>query len=189
MIAELKRAESSAAETRKPELSGFAKIVAGVEELSEVLRQRLNDLRSGTRTAPEHLPGTLAKLHGRGGTKGVLLTFAALLSLFVAGAIAEWLFRVYIRRVRTRIESMTPTSWWAKVKEMAMRSAIDLISVLVFIAANFIVFFILYDKGEFAQFRRLILVTYLVWCCLFDSSHCFPGSFWPRTLLSSGCCL
>lgn len=161
LIAELKRSESFAAASQKPELSGFPKIVAGVEELSEVLRQRLSDIQSGARTAPEHLPEALAKLHGRGGPGNLLLLFAALLSLFLAGVAAEWLFRLYIKKVRARIEGMTPINWWAKIKDMAMRSAIDLIAIFVFIVANFIVFFIFYDKGEFAQFRRLIFVTYM----------------------------
>ena len=161
LIAELKRSASPAPESQKTELSGFAKIVAGVEELSTVLRQRLSDIRSGARAAPEHLPATLAKLHGRSGPKSVVLLFAALLSLFVAGAAAEWLFKVYIRGVRTRIDSTTPANWWAKIKDMAMCSAIDLIALFVFIVANCVVFFIFYDKGEFAQFRRLIFVTYL----------------------------
>ncbi|MGA7876239.1 MAG: hypothetical protein WCA08_11300 [Desulfoferrobacter sp.] len=161
LINELKRSPTSAPQSKKPKLSGFAKIIAGVGELSEVLRQRLSDIRSGVRAAPERLPESLAKLHGKGGPNSVLLTLAALLSLFVAGAAAEWLFRVYLRRVRTRIESMTPANWWAKVKDMAMRSSIDLIAIFVFIVANSIVFFVFYDEGEFAQFRRLIFVTYL----------------------------
>jgi len=161
LIAELKRSEASAAESQKPKLSGFSRIVAGVGELSEALRERVSEISSGARTAPEHLPETLAKLHGRSGPKSVVLLFAALLSLFVAGVAAEWLFKVYIRGVRTRIESMTPANWWAKIKDMAMCSAIDLIAIFVFIMANFVVFFIFYDKGEFAQFRRLIFVTYL----------------------------
>lgn len=161
LIEELKRSAAAVSETEKRKLSGFTRIVAGVGEFSEALRKRLSEISSGARTAPEHLPQALTNLHGIGGPRGVALTFAALLSLFVAGAAAEWLFRVYIKNVRTRVRSMTPASWWGRVKDLALCSAIDLISIFVFIMANCLVFFIFYDKGQFAEFRRLIFVTYL----------------------------
>lgn len=161
LIEELKRSASATTESKKSKLSGFAGIVAGVDQFSAVLRQRLSEIRSGARAAPEHLPEVFARLHGKGGPNSIPLTFAALLSLLAAGAIAEWLFRVYVGRVRTRIESMTPTGWWVKMKDMALHSAIDLVAIFVFIAANFVVFFAFYDEGEFTQYRRLVFVTYL----------------------------
>jgi len=161
LIAELKKSEASAAANKQPGLSGFSKVVMEVEALSAALRQRLNEIHSGALAAPAHLPATLAQLHGQGGARAALLTLVALLGLLAAGAAAEWLFRQYIKGLRGKIESLTPCNGWEKLKTLLLRATIDLAAMGIFTIANFIVFFIALDHGEYSRFRRLVFVTYL----------------------------
>ena len=161
LIAELKKSQAAAENSKKPDVSGFAQVVAEIEGISVALRQRLNDIHSGARAAPEHLPKAFAQLHGDGGTRGALLALVAMLSLLALGAAAEWTFRRCIRQVRSKIEAADSPTWWLKIKDLLLFSAIDLVSIVIFIAANFIAFFILYDQGEQNSFRRLVFVAYL----------------------------
>lgn len=161
LIAELKKSQASAEESQKPDVSSFAQVVAEVEGISVALRQRLNEIHSGAQATPEHLPKVFARLHGDGGTRGALLTLAALLSLLAVGAAAEWIFRRFTREVRGKIEAMDSPTWWLKIKDLLLFFAIDLVSIVIFIAANFIAFFILYDQGEQNPFRRFVFLTYL----------------------------
>jgi len=161
LIAELKKSQASVEASKQPKVSSFSQAVAEVEAISVALRQRLSEIRSGAQATPEHLPRAFAQLHGDGGTRGELLALAALLSLLAVGAAAEWIFRRFTREVRNTIKAADSPSWWLKIKDLLLCSLIDLIAIAIFIAANFVAFFILYDEGEHNRFRRLIFVTYL----------------------------
>jgi moderate conductance mechanosensitive channel len=161
LIAELKKSAASAEESKQSELSGFSQLVTEIDAIAADLREKLDEIRSGALAAPKHLPKTLVQLHGQAGVSGTLLTLVGLLSLLVAGASAEWLFRQYIKRLRAKIESACPSTWWEKSKDLLLCFCIDLTSIGIFLIANAIIFIIFFGHGEYVHFRRLLLVTYL----------------------------
>ncbi len=160
LLRELERSAAASAKKEEPKkVSGLAKIAQEAEENITLFNKRLRDIQSGAVAVPEFLPQTYADLRGKGGISNILLMFAAILALLVAGLGAEWLFGRYTAGIRQRLIASPPAHWTVKIKRLGLCAMIEFMSLFVFAAATLIVFFLFFNRGPFA---RLVLMIYLV---------------------------
>ncbi len=140
------------------EVSNSAGFVAKVKDLTALMQDRIEFLRSGG-TRVQKIGGIYTLLgtgeHGTKSVIGVILSIAAVL----AGALVfEGLFVLYTATLRRRIVSTTPSGWTAKIGALSLRSLLDLTSILIFIIAAVVTFFIFLDR---TAGQRVLLAAYL----------------------------
>lgn len=159
LLKELEKSGAAAAGKRqKEEVDGVGAIVKRAEENVILFHQRLSELRAGAVAVPEFLPQTYSNLRGKGGTGDTLRMFAAILILLIGGLAAEWLFGRYAAGMRNRLATSPPAHWTVKIKRQVVCAAIEILSILVFCVATLTLFFLFFNRGQFA---RLVLLTYL----------------------------
>lgn len=161
LLEELKSAaadsESQAASEDKGALVG---LIQGTKDGLSAFKERLAYLKTGDATELEEVPGLFAYLV-EGGERSVhpVRTILSVLAVFAAALVVELLFFWYTAAMRQRIDADGSGNWRAKVGRLLLRSGIDAVSIMVFIAATLGIFYLFLEHNH-AQ--RVLMATYLV---------------------------
>jgi small-conductance mechanosensitive channel len=158
LINELKlQAQQEASVEAKPE--GIAGFIGKIKDLTALLQTRLEFLRSGASAAPQQLAGIYTLLgKGERGTKSVPRVIISVAAVLAGALLIEWLFALYTAAARRRITSSVPSGWIAKIGRLSMRSLLDFTSIVIFIVAALIIFFLFLDR---TAGQRILLAAYL----------------------------
>ena len=133
-------------------------MMAMVDSEAMALRERWRRMLAAIPELPR-VPGFLAeRLTGERGP-GVLLWIGLGFALMVAvGIAAEWLFRRLTADVQRQVEAARPEGFAAAAGYLTLRIVIELLGIVVFVAAAVGTFFVLWQGDEPT---RLTVLTYL----------------------------
>jgi moderate conductance mechanosensitive channel len=156
LIAELKKAAAKPEAGANDQLSGFSQMIRRAEATTDLLKSRWAELHSGVRAARQHLPQSYAKLHRTEGQPDPLEMFISIFAVIAAGLGAEWGLRRRTAGVRRRLESTAPSTWMAKIKELALIGLMETTSLGAFLLGSLVFFFLVLDDDGL---RRLLFLT------------------------------
>jgi moderate conductance mechanosensitive channel len=157
LIAELKKDAAKPEASAKAQLSGFSQMIKRAEATTDLLKSRWAELHSGIRSAPQYLPQSYAKLHRIEGLPDPFEIFISIVALIASGLGAEWVLRRRTGRVRQRLESTAPSTWMAKMKELALIGLLEMTSLGAFLVGSVVFFFAVLDDDGL---RRLMFLIY-----------------------------
>ena len=158
LIAELKKDAAKPEASAQDQVSGFTRMIRNAEATTDLLKARWDELHSGVRAAPQYLPQHFAKLYRTAGKPDPLEVFVSIAAVIAAGLGAEWVLRRRTARVRQRLESTAPSTWMAKMKELALIGLMEMTSLGAFLVGSLVFFFMVLDDDGL---RRLLFLTYV----------------------------
>jgi small-conductance mechanosensitive channel len=152
LLAELDRQIASGAAVERDMMMSM------VDTEAMALRERWRRMLAAIPELPG-VPGFLAERLIGEGSPSVLLWIVLGFALMVAlGIAAEWLFRRLIGDVQSQVEAARPEGFAAACGYLALRILIELLGIVVFVAAAVGTFFVLWQGHEPT---RLTVLTYL----------------------------
>ena len=155
----LKARQESQTATGQPKPSGIAGFIESIKNLTTLLHTRIEYLRSGGGTAPQHAAGIYDFLgRGKRGTKTVTRVILTVAAVLAAALLIEWLFVIYTTTARRYVTSTTPDKWSAKIGALATRAALDISAIVIFIVTTLTLFFVFLER---TAGQRVLLSTYL----------------------------
>jgi small-conductance mechanosensitive channel len=167
LINELKlQAQREASVEAQPE--GVAGFIDKMKNLTTLLQERIDYIRSGGSAAPQQLEGLYTFLaRGERGTKTVARVIISVAGVLAGALLIEWLFVLYTAAARRRIASSAPSGWIAKIGSLASRALLDFLAVVILIVAALILFFLFLDR---TPGQRVLLAAYLAGLAIFQSA-------------------
>jgi small-conductance mechanosensitive channel len=179
LINELKlQAQQEATAEEKPK--GVAGFIDRIKNMTALLQTRIEYIRSGGRAEPQRLEGIYAFLaRGERGTKSVIRVIVSVAAVLAGALLIEWLFVLYTAAARRRIESSAPAGWIAKIGSLSSRALLDFASIVIFVVAAVILFFIFLDR---TAGQRVLLAAYMAGLAIFQGVYLVLRFFLaPRT--------
>jgi moderate conductance mechanosensitive channel len=129
-----------------------------VDSEAMALRERWRRMLAAIPELPG-VPGFLAeRLIGERGASALLWITLGFALMAALGLAAEWLFRRLIAEVQHQVEAARPEGFAAASGYLALRILIELLGIVVFVAAAVATFFVLWQGHEPT---RLTVLTYL----------------------------
>ena len=179
LINELKlQAQQESSPEAKPK--GVAGFIDKIKNMTALLQTRIEHIRSGGRAEPQQLEGIYAFLaRGERGTKSVTRVIVSVAAVLAGALLIEWLFVLYTAAARRRIESSAPSGWIAKIGSLSSRALLDFASIVIFVVAAVILFFIFLDR---TAGQRILLAAYMAGLAIFQGVYLVLRFFLaPRT--------
>ena len=161
-------AEEAAATPAKKEMTGIAGFIDTVRAKVDLIRLRVEELKSGDDTKMTEIPSLYTYL-GKGerdanSTRVILSTIA----VFLAAFFIDFLFNRYTAAVRRRIAATPPVDWRAKMSALGLRGLLDLVSICVFAAAVLVIFHLFLNR---TMPQRVLVATYLAAVLIVRAAH------------------
>jgi len=161
-------AEEAAAIPAKKEMTGIAGFIDAVRAKVDLIRLRVEALKSGGDTKMTEIPSLYTYL-GKGerdenSTRVIISTIA----VFLAAFFIEFLFNRYTATVRRRIAATPPVDWRAKMSALGLRGLLDLVSICVFAAAVLVIFHLFLNR---TMPQRVLVAAYLAAVLIVRAAH------------------
>jgi small-conductance mechanosensitive channel len=170
LIVALKKqaAEEAAAATSQKEMTGIAGFIDTVRAEVDLIRLRVEELKTGDDTKTTEIPSLYTYL-GKGerdanSTRVILSTIL----VFLAAFFIDFLFYRYTKALRQRIAATPPVDWKAKMSALGLRGLLDLVSICVFAAAVLVIFYLFLDR---TMPQRVLVATYLAAVLIVRAAH------------------
>ena len=130
------------------EAGGIVGVVRVFRDLVNRFQERIEFLRSGGKSEPIAIAG-LFSLLGEGIDKDRSITPVVLsVGLVFAGAFGvQCLFWLYTASTRRRLATKQNIGWSAKIGALSLRALLDLTSIVVFVGATLIFFYVFLDRS------------------------------------------
>ena len=161
-------AEEAAAIPAKEEMTGIAGFIDTVRAKVDLIRLRVEELKTGDDTKMTEIPSLYTYL-GKGerdanSTRVILSTIA----VFLAAFFIDFLFYRYTKALRRRIAATPPVDWKAKMSALGLRGLLDLVSICVFTAAVLVIFHLFLNR---TMPQRVLVATYLAAVLIVRAAH------------------
>ena len=161
-------AEEAAAIPAKEEMTGIAGFIDTVRAKVDLIRLRVEELKSGDDTEMTQIPSLYTYL-GKGeldaNSARVIISAIA---VFLAAFFIEFLFNRYTATVRRRIAATPPVNWRTKISALGLRALLDLVSICVFAAAVLVIFYLFLNR---TMPQRVLVATYLAAFLIVRAAH------------------
>jgi len=161
LIEELRKQTQQAQPLEEDQSGALVRFIGNIRFLANLIQWRIYELRSDVGTDAEDMPRLYRLLSkGEGGQKpDPVKTITSVAGLLAASLVVFWLFRRYLAASYHRIENNAAAEWKAKVAGQALRSLLDLLSMIVFAGSGLAFFFIFMQRSGP---QSVLVATYLV---------------------------
>jgi small-conductance mechanosensitive channel len=160
LIDELRKSAAAAdAPGASEDRGALVGLIEGVKGGVAAFQDRIAHLRAGGATAYEDVPGLFVYLGKGEKATNPARTILSVVAVFIAAIAVEMLFFWYTAAYRRRQLSETITGWRAKVGQLFARVGIDVIGIMIFIAATLLIFSLFLER---TTAQRVLVATYLV---------------------------
>jgi len=161
LIEELRKQSQQVQPDAEDQSGALVRFIGKIRFLTNLIQWRIYELRSDVGTDPEDMPGLYRLLRkNEGGQKpDPVKTITSVAGLLAASLVVFWLFRRYLAAFYYRIENNAAVEWKAKIAGQALRSLLDLLSMIVFAGSGFAIFFIFMQRSGP---QSVLVATYLV---------------------------
>ena len=161
-------AEEAAAATDKKEMTGIAGFIDAVRAKVDLIRLRVEELKSGDDTKMTQIPSLYTYLgKGERDTNSTRVILSAI-AVFLAAFFIDFLFNRYTAAVRRRIDATLPVDWRAKISALGLHGLLDLVSICVFTAAVLVIFYLFLNR---TMPQRVLVATYLAAVLIVRAAH------------------
>ena len=161
-------AEEAAAAPAKKEMTGIAGFIDAVRAKVDLIRLRVEELKSGDDTKMTQIPSLYTYLgKGERDANSARVIISAI-AVFLAAFFIEFLFNRYTATVRRRIAATLPVDWRTKISALGLRGLLDLVSICVFAAAVLVIFYLFLNR---TMPQRVLVATYLAAFLIVRAAH------------------
>ena len=161
LIDELKtQAARELASTKNDEIGGIAGFIKGIRNRINIIRQRIEDLKTSDGVDIQKEFPVMYKIMGKGEASGKpVRAILGVIFVFAGAMLLDWIFRRYFLFKRKRVAGPVPPSWYGRLGQLALRAVLDCFSIGFFTVAVFILSyaFLANTPGQ-----RVLLAAYLI---------------------------
>ncbi|MGA9477488.1 MAG: hypothetical protein WBV21_06895, partial [Desulfobacterales bacterium] len=161
-------AEEAAAATDKKEMTGIAGFIDAVRAKVDLIRLRVEALKSGADTKMAQIPSLYTYLGKSERDANATRVILSAIVVFLAAFFIDFLFNRYTAAVRRRIATTLPVNWRAKISALGLRGLLDLVSICVFTAAVLVIFYLFLNH---TMPQRVLVATYLAAVLIVRAAH------------------
>jgi small-conductance mechanosensitive channel len=159
LMEELKK--QALAEEKSTEKDQAGRLAVFIEEIRNkivLVQERIEFLKNGEIEDRQRVTGIFNYLAEGQTDFNPMHAIASVLTLFVAAFAVELIFRWYSKPFRGRIPWETPAAFLDKIGRLLLKTVIDLISTLIFIAGVVLFYHLFFER---TQALRMLVATYL----------------------------
>ncbi len=161
LIDELKtQAARELASTKKNEIGGIAGFIKGIRNRINIIRERIEDLKTSEGVDVQEEFPVMYKIMGEGEKSGKpVRAILGVILIFAGAMLLDWIFRRYLLFSRKRIAESEPPSWSGRLAQLAIRAVLDCVSIGFFTVAVLILgyAFLANTPGQ-----RVLVAAYLI---------------------------
>ena len=156
----LQRLDATAAAAPAPGGDGLdvATLVGEIQDDAHRIRDRVRGIAGAVGELPSVFPRALTTLQGDRPASWFILLILGFGLMMVVGWLAEWLFNFAARGPRRWIATAVPDNEVRRLGFLLARLGLDVVGLVVFIAAAIATFFVLYQGDEMV---RITVMTYV----------------------------
>ena len=161
-------AEEAASASAQKEMTGIAGFIDAVRAKVDLIRLRVEALKSDDDTKMTQIPSLYTYLgKGERDTNSARVIISAI-AVFLAAFFIDFVFNRYTAAVRRRIAATLPVDWRTKMSALGLRGLLDLVSICVFAAAVLIIFYLFLNR---TMPQRVLVATYLAAVLIVRAAH------------------
>jgi small-conductance mechanosensitive channel len=160
--------EAAAAET-KEELTGIAALIATTKNRIDLIRIRIEELRSsGSLDIQKDLPALYKFIKGSEKGGSLARTIFSVVFALASALVISWLFRRYVLPAESQFRESAFPKWTDRLMGLAFRAFLDVISIVIFTAVVIVISFLFLSM---TAPQRVLVITYLGAIVIVQAAH------------------